>query len=169
MNDMRQPSLFDQLTPDDSLRADLDWLDSLQERPDRESKPARGHGRKNRPAGHDAAASPLDTAPPTPMEAEPPRTETMPAESPVQPVAMVPPPGPSPENPEMPDATPDGFLPPPELPPAAGGPYPCRPNPPLRNPMPVRFPLQPLRVPTPPRNCRTSWRPFRTTPRTVPA
>lgn len=107
MNDMRQPSLFDQLTPDDSLRADLDWLDSLQERPDRESKPARGHGRKNRPAGHDAAAAPLDTAPPTPMEAEPPRTETMPAESPVQPVAMVPPPGPSPENPEMPDATPD--------------------------------------------------------------
>ena len=119
MNDM--PSLFDQLTPDDSLRADLDWLDSLQERPDRESKPARGHGRKNRPAGHDAAAAPLDTAPTTPMEAEPPRTETIPAESPVQPVAMVPPPGPSLDNPEMPDATPDGFLPPPELPTAADG------------------------------------------------
>lgn len=129
MNDMRQPSLFDQLTPDDSLRADLDWLDSLQERPDRESKPARGHGRKNRPAGHDAAAAPLDTAPPTPMEAEPPRTETMPAESPVQPVAMVPPPGSSPENPEMPDATPDGFLPPPELPPVPLPAEPATPEP----------------------------------------
>lgn len=26
-----QPSLFDQLTPSDALRDDLDWLDSLQE------------------------------------------------------------------------------------------------------------------------------------------
>ena len=26
-----QPSLFDQLTPSDSLRDDLEWIDSLQE------------------------------------------------------------------------------------------------------------------------------------------
>lgn len=46
-----QPSLFDQLTPSDSLRDDLDWLDSLQE-----TEPAPRKTRRTRPqAGQDPA------------------------------------------------------------------------------------------------------------------
>ena len=36
-----QPSLFDQLTPSDSLRDDLEWIDSLQEDTQEDDKPAR--------------------------------------------------------------------------------------------------------------------------------
>ena len=36
-----QPSLFDQLTPSDSLRDDLAWIDSLQEDTQEDDKPAR--------------------------------------------------------------------------------------------------------------------------------
>ena len=49
-----QPSLFDQLTPSDSLRDDLAWIDSLQEDTQEDDKPARQErkprkrrGRKN--------------------------------------------------------------------------------------------------------------------------
>ena len=34
-----QPSLFDQLTPSDSLRDDLAWIDSLQEDTQEDDKP----------------------------------------------------------------------------------------------------------------------------------
>ena len=53
-----QPSLFDQLTPSDSLRDDLAWIDSLQEDTQEDDKPARQErkprkrrGRKNIPTG----------------------------------------------------------------------------------------------------------------------
>lgn len=55
-----QPSLFDQLTPSDSLRDDLAWIDSLQEDTQEDDKPARQErkprkrrGRKNIPTGYD--------------------------------------------------------------------------------------------------------------------
>lgn len=55
-----QPSLFDQLTPSDSLRDDLEWIDSLQEDTQEDDKPARQErkprkrrGRKNIPTEHE--------------------------------------------------------------------------------------------------------------------
>ena len=55
-----QPSLFDQLTPSDSLRDDLAWIDSLQEDTQEDDKPARQErkprkrrGRKNIPTEHE--------------------------------------------------------------------------------------------------------------------
>lgn len=60
-----QPSLFDQLTPSDSLRDDLAWIDSLQEDTQEDDKPARQErkprkrrGRKNIPTGHDQLEQP---------------------------------------------------------------------------------------------------------------
>lgn len=80
-----QPSLFDQLTPSDTLRDDLDWLDSLQEtKPAKPSrKPNRRHpGRKHdtepvhddTTAGGETATPPAGTASPAtlPDTAEPP-------------------------------------------------------------------------------------------------
>ena len=52
-----QPSLFDQLTPSDSLRDDLDWLDSLQETEPAPRK-TRGRGRKPDKTRHDVDATP---------------------------------------------------------------------------------------------------------------
>lgn len=52
-----QPSLFDQLTPSDSLRDDLDWLDSLQETEPAPRK-TRGRGRKPDKTRHDVDAAP---------------------------------------------------------------------------------------------------------------
>ena len=56
-----QPSLFDQLTPSDSLRDDLAWIDSLQEDTQEDDKPARQErkprkrrGRKNIPTEHES-------------------------------------------------------------------------------------------------------------------
>ena len=51
-----QPSLFDQLTPSDSLRDDLDWLDSLQETEPAPRK-TRGRGRKPDKTRHDVDAA----------------------------------------------------------------------------------------------------------------
>ena len=64
-----QPSLFDQLTPSDSLRDDLAWIDSLQEDTQEDDKPARQErkprkrrGRKNIPTEHE----PEQPTPPPP-------------------------------------------------------------------------------------------------------
>ena len=47
-----QPSLFDQLTPSDSLRDDLAWIDSLQEDTQRTtSPPGRNASHANAAAG----------------------------------------------------------------------------------------------------------------------
>ncbi|WP_281775019.1 hypothetical protein, partial [Bifidobacterium ruminantium] len=46
-----QPSLFDQLTPSDTLRDDLDWLDSLQET--KPAKPSRKPNRRHPGRKHD--------------------------------------------------------------------------------------------------------------------
>lgn len=73
-----QPSLFDQLTPSDSLRDDLEWIDSLQEDTQEDDKPARQErkprkrrGRKNIPTGHDQLEQPTPPPPPAKPEHEP--------------------------------------------------------------------------------------------------
>lgn len=73
-----QPSLFDQLTPSDSLRDDLAWIDSLQEDTQEDDKPARQErkprkrrGRKNIPTGYDRrddAQTDEPTPPPPPAK-----------------------------------------------------------------------------------------------------
>lgn len=75
-----QPSLFDQLTPSDSLRDDLEWIDSLQEDTQEDDKPARQErkprkrrGRKNIPTGHDQLEQPTPPPPPAKPEHEPER------------------------------------------------------------------------------------------------
>lgn len=75
-----QPSLFDQLTPSDSLRDDLAWIDSLQEDTQEDDKPARQErkprkrrGRKNIPTGHDQLEQPTPPPPPAKPEHEPER------------------------------------------------------------------------------------------------
>ena len=75
-----QPSLFDQLTPSDSLRDDLAWIDSLQEDTQEDDKPARQErkprkrrGRKNIPTGYDRrddAQTDEPTPPPPPAKPE---------------------------------------------------------------------------------------------------
>ena len=75
-----QPSLFDQLTPSDSLRDDLEWIDSLQEDTQEDDKPARQErkpckrrGRKNIPTGYDRrddAQTDEPTPPPPPAKPE---------------------------------------------------------------------------------------------------
>ena len=71
-----QPSLFDQLTPSDALRDDLDWLDSLQET--KPSKPPRKP--KNRRSNRKHDAEPVrhgdarETTPAPPTEATVPAT-----------------------------------------------------------------------------------------------
>lgn len=72
-----QPSLFDQLTPSDSLRDDLAWIDSLQEDTQEDDKPARQErkprkrrGRKNIPTEHE----PEQPTPPPPAGLEAPTT-----------------------------------------------------------------------------------------------
>lgn len=121
MNDMRQPSLFDQLTPDDSLRSDLDWIDSLREQSEKETKPSRRRGRKDQPAVSSGVSDPITGTPDMPLSAEPVRTEPMPVESPVQQAAPSSPPKPSPEILGKSDTTPDGLLPSPERPSAEDG------------------------------------------------
>lgn len=72
-----QPSLFDQLTPSDSLRDDLEWIDSLQEDTQEDDKPARQErkprkrrGRKNIPTEHESE-QPTPPPPPAKPEHEP--------------------------------------------------------------------------------------------------
>lgn len=72
-----QPSLFDQLTPSDSLRDDLAWIDSLQEDTQEDDKPARQErkprkrrGRKNIPTGYDRRDD-AQTDEPTPRHRRP--------------------------------------------------------------------------------------------------
>lgn len=72
-----QPSLFDQLTPSDSLRDDLAWIDSLQEDTQEDDKPARQErkprkrrGRKNIPTEHEPE-QPTPSPPPAKPEHEP--------------------------------------------------------------------------------------------------
>lgn len=74
-----QPSLFDQLTPSDSLRDDLAWIDSLQEDTQEDDKPARQErkprkrrGRKNIPTEHEPE-QPTPPPPPAKPEHEPER------------------------------------------------------------------------------------------------
>lgn len=74
-----QPSLFDQLTPSDSLRDDLEWIDSLQEDTQEDDKPARQErkprkrrGRKNIPTEHEPE-QPTPPPPPAKPEHEPER------------------------------------------------------------------------------------------------
>lgn len=86
-----QPSLFDQLTPSDSLRDDLAWIDSLQEDTQEDDKPARQErkprkrrGRKNIPTGYDRrddAQTDEPTPPPPPAK---------PGHEPEQPMLIVP-------------------------------------------------------------------------------
>ena len=64
-----QPSLFDQLTPSDALRDDLDWLDSLQETkpstPPRKPKNRRSNRKHDiEPVQHDDKHE-TTTTPPT--------------------------------------------------------------------------------------------------------
>ncbi len=80
-----QPSLFDQLTPSDSLRDDLAWIDSLQEdtqeddKPVRqERKPRKRRGRKNIPTEHE------------PEQPTPPPPPAKPEHEPEQPMLIVP-------------------------------------------------------------------------------
>ena len=60
-----QPSLFDQLTPSDSLRDDLAWIDSLQEDTQEDDKPARQERkpRKRRPSPSMSLNSPCSSCP----------------------------------------------------------------------------------------------------------
>lgn len=62
-----QPSLFDQLTPSDSLRDDLAWIDSLQEDTQEDDKPAR------RNASHANAAAGRTFQPSTSLNSPLPR------------------------------------------------------------------------------------------------
>lgn len=80
-----QPSLFDQLTPSDSLRDDLAWIDSLQEDTQEDDKPARQErkprkrrGRKNIPTEHE------------PEQPTPPPPPAKPEHEPEQPMLIVP-------------------------------------------------------------------------------
>lgn len=80
-----QPSLFDQLTPSDSLRDDLAWIDSLQEDTQEDDKPARQErkprkrrGRKNIPTEHE------------PEQPTPPPPPAKPGHEPEQPMLIVP-------------------------------------------------------------------------------
>lgn len=80
-----QPSLFDQLTPSDSLRDDLEWIDSLQEDMQEDDKPARQErkprkrrGRKNIPTEHE------------PEQPTPPPPPAKPEHEPEQPMLIVP-------------------------------------------------------------------------------
>lgn len=75
-----QPSLFDQLTPSDSLRDDLEWIDSLQDdKPARqERKPRKRRGRKNIPTEHE------------PEQPTPPPPPAKPGHEPEQPMLIVP-------------------------------------------------------------------------------
>lgn len=69
-----QPSLFDQLTPSDTLRDDLDWLDSLQEtkpsKPPRKPKNRRSDRKKHDagPVRHDDARETTPAPPAEPAE-----------------------------------------------------------------------------------------------------
>ena len=97
-----QPSLFDQLTPSDSLRDDLAWIDSLQEDTQEDDKPARQErkprkrrGRKNIPTEHE---------PEQPMLIVPDMTQTdepIPSAGPEAPTTVIEPP-----DPETPDEGP---------------------------------------------------------------
>ena len=119
-----QPSLFDQLTPSDSLRDDLEWIDSLQEDTQEDDKPARQErkprkrrGRKNIPTGYDRrddAQTDEPTPPPPPAKPEhepeqpmlivPDMTQTdepIPPAGPEAPTTVIEPP-----DPETPDGSP---------------------------------------------------------------
>ena len=61
-----QPSLFDQLTPSDSLRDDLAWIDSLQEDTQEDDKPARQERKprkRRRPSPSMSLNSPCSSCP----------------------------------------------------------------------------------------------------------